>query len=247
MTDGDLNAHPESFDEGWHREDRNAGGITAGTVVNWLVLILVLIAVGVLAAGAALGRTGIGFLDSLPRWWAEQVGDEVQGDYTTGSIYGLIIGSAFAFVPLLVLAQVRRKFFSWTWRFIVVLLAIVLALPNWLTIAVAVGTSLASQDGRIILTTEGPGFRNGSAIGAVVGLALGLIVVITSMRLGHQRRKVRELKARINELERHDGADVRPSAADADPEPEVARSEPEVAKPEPVIEPVAESDRNASE
>ena len=46
MSDEDLNARPESIDEGWHPEDRNGGGISAGKVVNWLVLVLVLVAVG---------------------------------------------------------------------------------------------------------------------------------------------------------------------------------------------------------
>ena len=192
MSDEDLNARPESIDEGWHPERRN-NGVSAGSIVNWLVLALVLAAVGYLAYGAAQ--------DFFPRWWAEQVGMEVAADSTRGMILGLGIGAVFTFVPLLLLAQARRRFFSWAWRIIVALLAIALALPNWLTVAVAIGTSRAAQDGRIIMTAEAPDFRNGSAIGALVGAVLGLIVVGTSMRLSQQRRRVRELRSKVSELE----------------------------------------------
>ena len=212
MSDDDLNARPESIDEGWHRENRGGGGVSAGKVINWLVLVLVLVAVGYLAYGAARAF--------FPRWWAEQVGMEVAANSNRGMILGLGIGAAFTFVPLLLLAQVRRRFLSWAWRAIVALLAIIVAMPNWLTIAVAVGTSRAAQDGRIIMTAEAPGFRNGSAIGAIVGGVLGLIVVGTSMRLGQQRRRVRELRGKVSELEERtfaDGSDSDQPGDDAPP------------------------------
>jgi gas vesicle protein len=218
MSDEDLNARPESIDEGWHPEKRYGGGVSAGSVVNWLVLVLVLVAVGYLAYGAAQ--------DFFPRWWAEQVGMEVVADSTRGMIFGLGIGAVFTFVPLLLFAQARRRVFSWAWRFIIALLAVALALPNWLTVAVAIGTSRAAQDGRIIMTAEAPGFRNGSAIGAIVGGVLGLIVVGTSMRLSQQRKRVRELKYKVSDLERRTftdasdsdepGQEPLPKAPDAD-------------------------------
>lgn len=200
MSEDDVNARPESIDEGWHRDDRNSGGISAGKVVNWLVLVLVMVAVGYLAYGIAQ--------DFFPRWWAEQVGLEVGANATRGMILGLCVGSIFTFVPLLLLAQARRRVFSWAWRIIIALLAIALAVPNWLTVAVAIGTTRAAYDGRIIMTAEAPDFRNGSAIGAIVGGLLGLIVVGTSMRLAQQRRRVRELKSRVSELEKRTFSDV---------------------------------------
>ena len=194
MSEEDLNARPESIDEGWHPEDRHGGGgVSAGKVVNWLVLALVLAAVGYLAYGAAKAF--------FPEWWAEQVGLQVNGSYTRGMLFGLGVGAVFTFIPLLLLAQVRRRFFSWTWRLIIALLAIAFAMPNWLTVAVAIGASPAAQNGRIIMTADAPGFRNGSAVGAIVGGVLGLIVVGTSMRLGQQRKRVRELKSKVSELE----------------------------------------------
>jgi hypothetical protein len=200
MPEGDVNGRPESYDEGWKRDERryDRGGISAGKWLNWLVLVLVLVAVGYLAYGAAAAF--------FPRWWAEQVAARVHGSRTQAIAHGFGVGSVFTFIPLLVFAQVRRRFFNWTWRLIVALVAVVLALPNWLTVAVAIGTSQAAADGRVILSSEAPGFRNGSAAGAIAGLILGLIVVGTSMRLGHQRKKVRELRGKVSELERRNGS-----------------------------------------
>jgi hypothetical protein len=211
MSDGDLNGRPESYDEGWKREERryDRGGVSAGKWLNLLVLALVLAAVGYLAYGAAV--------EFFPRWWAEQVGARVDGSRAQAIAYGFGVGSLFTFIPLLVFAQIRRRFFNWTWRLIVALIAIALAMPNWLTVAVAIGTSSAAADGRAILTAQAPGFRNGSAAGAIAGLILGLLVVGTSMRLGHQRKKVRELKGRLSELETRNGAEAEPVDDDRTP------------------------------
>lgn len=201
MNEGELNPRPESFDEKLDRDERryDKGGVAAGKWLNRLVLVLVLVAVGYLAYGAAAAF--------FPRWWAQHVGDYVAGGRARGSLYGFGIGAVFTFVPVFLIAQARRGFFNWTWRAIVVLVAIIIALPNWLTIAVAIGTSSAAADGRAIMTSEAPGFRNGSAAGAIAGLLLALVVVGTGMRLGHRRRQVRELRDKVSRLEKKQFSD----------------------------------------
>jgi hypothetical protein len=194
MSDGDLNPRPESFDPGRDQRTYDRKRIRAGRWLNWLVLILVLAALGVLAYGLAR--------EFFPRRWAEEVGAVVDGSQFRGLAYGFGVGMVFTLVPILFLAQARRRFFNWTWRAIVAVLAVILALPNWLTIAVAIGTSRSAVDGRIILTESAPGFRNGSAAGAVVGLLVALVLIGYGLRLGQRRRQVSDLKAKVSDLEK---------------------------------------------
>jgi hypothetical protein len=221
MNEGDLNPRPEQFDDAPYGDERRyrKRGVTAGKVVNWLVLLLVVAAVGF--------ATYLAAVDFVPRWWARQVADQVGKSQVRGIVFGLGVGSIFTFVPILVWAQVRRGFFNWVWRIIVTLVALALAAPNWLTLSVFVGTSRAASDGRALMASSAPGFRNGSVAGAIVGALLALIIVGTSMRLSHRRRQVNQLRGRVSELEQSQavpahrevihGDDVPPSA---DPQPE---------------------------
>ena len=195
MTEGDLDPRPERFDDRPHADERRyrKSGITAGKVVNWLVLLLVLAALGF--------ATYLAAVDFVPRWWARQVADQVVKSEVRGLAFGLGVGSIFTFVPLVVWAQVRRSFFNWVWRIILTLVALALAAPNWLTLSVVFGTSSAADDGRAILRASAPGFRSGSAAGATVGVMLALIVIGTSLRLSQRRKQVSELRGRVSELE----------------------------------------------
>lgn len=200
MSDGDLNPRPEQFDNASYGDERRyrKRGVTAGKVVNWLVLLLVLAAVGF--------ATYLAAVDFVPRWWARQVADQVGKSQVRGIVFGLGVGSIFTFVPMVVWAQARRGFFNWVWRIILTLVALALAAPNWLTLSIFVGTSRAAADGRTIMASSAPGFRNGSAAGAIVGALLALIIVGTSMRLSHRRRQVNELRGRVSELEQSQAA-----------------------------------------
>ena len=150
----------------------------AGTWVNRAVLALVLIALAYVAYALSAAF--------FPRWWAQRVGDQVGGQLSAGTLWGLFYGFVFTLVPLLLLAQMRRRFFSWTWRFIVLAVAVVLAIPNWLTLAVVLGTSNAAHAGERIFDVEAPGFRAATAIGAVAGAVVALVLVGASMRLARQ-------------------------------------------------------------
>jgi signal transduction histidine kinase len=176
------------------RYDRR--GVQAGTWVNRAVLALVLVALAYIAYALSAAF--------FPRWWAQRVGDQAGGELSAGTLWGLFYGFVFTFIPLLVLAQMRRRFFNWTWRFIVLAVAVVLATPNWLTLAVVLGNSKAAHAGERIFDVEAPGFRNASAIGAVTGLVVTLALVGASIRLSGRRREVKELKGRLSEREQEE-------------------------------------------
>jgi hypothetical protein len=173
------------------RYDRQ--GVKASTWVNRAVLVLVLIALVYLAYALSAAF--------FPRWWAQRVGDQVGGELSAGTLWGLFYGFVFTLVPLLLLAQMRRRFFSWTWRLIVLAVAVVLAAPNWLTLAVVLGTSNAAHAGERIFDVEAPGFRAATAIGAASAALVALILVGASMRLARRRRQVKDLKGRLSERE----------------------------------------------
>jgi uncharacterized membrane protein (DUF485 family) len=138
----------------------------------------------------------------FPRWWAQRVADQVDGSVTRGTTWGLFYGFVFSAVPLLLLSQVRRRFFSWTWRGIVALVAIVLAAPNWLTLSVVAGDSRAAHAGERIMDVDAPGFRAATLIGVVVGAALVLVLTAASIRLKRRKDEVARLKGERDELRR---------------------------------------------
>ena len=128
----------------------------------------------------------------IPRWWAQRVGNVVEGSLTVGALYGLFIGFVFTVAPLLLVLAVyrwrskRRTWLGWLgWLALVLLLAV----PNLMTLGIVLGISDAAHAGDRILDVEGPGFRLWSLVGAIVGAAavLGSIYLVRSQRASRQR------------------------------------------------------------
>ena len=78
----------------------------------WAGVALVVVVLGGLIASA-----------TVPRWWAQRVGDQVNGSITQGTLLGLFYGFVFTLVPIAVLVLVLRWRTSWRW----VVFALVLA------------------------------------------------------------------------------------------------------------------------
>ena len=113
---------------------------------------------------------------TIPRWWAQRIGDQVDGSIVAGTLVGLFYGFVFTFLPLLVLATV----FRWrrTWRALVMAaaFAILLAIPNLLTLGIVIGAGNAAHAGDRILDVEAPAFRGASLAGALLAAGLSLFV-----------------------------------------------------------------------
>ena len=143
---------------------------------NWsrrLVVSAVVLALLLLAALAASA--------TIPRWWAQRIGEQVDGSIVTGTFVGLFYGFVFTLLPLLVLAAVLR--WRRTWRALAIALgvALVLALPNLMTLAISAGRGNAAHAGDRILDVEAPAFRGGSLVGALVAAAfVGLTYLVLS-------------------------------------------------------------------
>jgi hypothetical protein len=155
---------------------------------------------GLVAIAAAYGLALVAAA-FFPRWWAQRVADQVNGDLTSGILWGLFYGFVFTLVPLLLVAQLRRRFFSWTWRGILLVVAVLLATPNWFTLSIVVGSGNAAHAGERILDVDAPGFRVASAIGAAGAAGLVVLLLVTGVLASRRRRQVRDLKGRLHERE----------------------------------------------
>jgi hypothetical protein len=132
------------------------------------------IVVGLVVAGAvvAVWLAGAAFLS---RWWAQRIGDQVQGSITTGTLVGLFYGFVFTLLPLVILALALWLLDSWRWRVVAIVLALLVAMPNLLTLGIVLGTGSGAHAGDRILDVEAPAFRGGTLVGALV--AAGLIAI----------------------------------------------------------------------
>ena len=149
---------------------------------------------------------------TIPRWWAQRIGDQVDGSITAGIALGLFYGIVFTFLPLFVLTFALRRRRTWRARAWLVGLAILLALPNLFTLGIVIGNSSAAHAGERTLDVRAPDFRGATLVGAIIGAAavIGLRYLLASRR----RAKEREAALR-GELRSRDDATV---VAPADPE-----------------------------
>jgi uncharacterized membrane protein (DUF485 family) len=144
---------------------------------NWVLrIVLVLLAAVAVYVGF---RVSAAF---FPRWWAHRVAHQTTDSLTSGTLWGLFYGFVFTFIPLLLIFQIRRRFFNWTWRLIVVIIGLLLAAPNWLTLSVVAGSSKSSHAGERIFDDNSPGFRAGTLIGVVVAAVLAMLITAVSVQ-----------------------------------------------------------------
>jgi hypothetical protein len=153
----------------------------------------------VIALIVIVGLVLAGFLGAafIPRWWAQRIGDQVNGSIVGGVFLGLFYGFVFTALPLLVLWQGFRKRRPWRVWAAWVIGAVLLALPNLFTLGIVLGNGNAAHAGDRTLDVEAPGFRGGAlagAIAAVVALTLAQFLLLSRRR---KEAEIRELKERL--------------------------------------------------
>jgi MFS family permease len=149
-----------------------------------------LIVAGVVVASVLLG--GLIASATIPRWWAQRIGDQVDGSIVTGVLVGLFYGFVFTALPLLVLAAVLR--WRRTWRAIAVgaVFALILAIPNLMTLGIVLGTGNAAHAGERTLDVDAPAFRGATLAGALLALAMAGFVGYLIASRGRARSAGRE-------------------------------------------------------
>jgi hypothetical protein len=150
----------------------------------------------------------------LPRWWAHRVGAQSSGNFTAGIALGLTYGFVFTVVPLAVVwwaFRKRRSVRAWA---MLLAAALLLALPNLLTLGIVVGSGGAAHAGERTLDVDAPGFRNATLAGAI---AAALVFAVGGYLLRSRRRTNERLQSLRSELEsRHE---ERAEAVDDGPGP----------------------------
>lgn len=137
------------------------------------------------------------FLDAfLPRWWAQVIGNAVDGSFTAGAWWGLVVGALFTLIPVLFLAQAVLTRWSWSARSGFLALAVLFAVPNLLTLGIVLGTSSAAHAGERILDVDGPAFRGGTAWGAVIGGLVALVIVVMSVLYRRRGTRLKDLRSK---------------------------------------------------
>ncbi|MGW0020620.1 hypothetical protein ACWDUD_20025 [Rhodococcus sp. NPDC003382] len=137
----------------------------------------------------------------VPRWWAQRIAGLADGGMVRGTLWGLMFGFLCTFVPLALL--------SWVWRvrdwryhrglqIVLAIVALLVAVPNLMTLSIVLGGGNAAHAGERILDVDGPGFRGASLIGAVLGSLVFVIAAVVSMR---HRKRGEELRRARGELE----------------------------------------------
>ena len=143
-----------------------------GRRAMWAGAVLVLVLLAGLIASA-----------TVPRWWAQRIGNQVDGSITQGTLLGLFYGFVFTLLPLAVLVLILRWRSSWRWVVFAVVLAAILALPNLMTLGIVLGRGNAAHAGDRILDVEAPAFRGGTLAGAILaGLLVGFVAYLVVSR-----------------------------------------------------------------
>jgi uncharacterized membrane protein (Fun14 family) len=131
----------------------------------------------VVLVGGLLVAAWVFVVSVLPRWWSHQVGDQVDGDLTTGGLLGFMYGFLATFLPLVVIVLVWRFGRRSTWAWLVgVAVALLLAAPNLVTLGIVVGQGSAAHAADRTLDVEAPWFRGGMVVGVAVGALLAFFV-----------------------------------------------------------------------
>jgi hypothetical protein len=131
---------------------------------------------------------------TVPRWWAHRVGDQVDGSITQGTTVGLVYGFVFTFLPIVAIVLILR--WRRTWKTIVaaILIGVLLALPNLMTLSIVVGRGNAAHAGDRTLDVDAPAFRGASLVGAI--LAVALVAFIGWLVVSRDRAHSRAQRAR---------------------------------------------------
>jgi len=134
----------------------------------------------------------------VPRWWAQRVGNVIDGSLVAGNTMGFGFGFAFTLLPIFVLYLGWRFKKSWKRALGFIVGAFVVGAPNLMTLGIVVGSGNAAHAGERILDVEGPGFRGGSLVGAIAAVVIGIVLVWLVSSRRRNKNKASDLKHELD-------------------------------------------------
>lgn len=130
----------------------------------------------------------------MPRWWAQRIGDAVDGRITVGAFLGIAAGVIFTVLALFVLWLGFRFRSSWRRAFVTLVVAALAASPNLLTLGIVIGDGSAAHAGERILDVDGPGFRGGTLVGTIIGVIVAATFAWVAASRRRNKRRVQDLR-----------------------------------------------------
>lgn len=135
----------------------------------------------------------------IPRWWSHRIGDASSGAFSTGVLLGICFGIVFTVLPLGLLWFTMRRPMRWKTRAVWLVLAVILAAPNLMTMGVAIGTGGGAHAGQRTMDVEAPGFRGATAVGALIAALIFVVLVIAYRRKGRPPKVPKRPKTATSE------------------------------------------------
>lgn len=155
------------------------GWLIAGFVVVAIVLVAILV-----------------WTQFLPRWWAQTIARQTGGTVSGGVGWGLIHGFVFTLIPLVLLGfAVLRQWKAPIVRFVLAGLAVVVALPNLITLSITLSPGRANEIARTTMDVNAPFFQGSVLVGAIIAGVIGAGLGVWSVIQGRRNRELAEFRA----------------------------------------------------
>lgn len=193
MTD-DTTLSGTPSDNGGKDSKSGKGGF-GETIGSGLLFVGLLVFLGLGALFGWVIAITIGF-----RAWASWLGNRIDGNMLEGTLWGLCLGFFFSLIPLVVARQALRRRMSFVARLVVVVIALVVALPNIATMAIHFGSGDAAHAGQRIFDVDAPGVVVGSYVGMGFGVGVFLLLVVWGLIRWNDKRKTRKLSRKLAEM-----------------------------------------------
>ncbi len=154
--------------------------------------------------GVGIGAVVLAYLiggQIIPREWADFIARRVDKSFWAAVFYGLSNGIVFTFVPLLILYIGFRKRRSWGVWLTFLIVALIIALPNLMTLGIVLGNGNPAHDAQRTFSTDAQYYRGWNLAGAMIGVLLFLFAAWIMIRRHRLRDREHAVKAERKALD----------------------------------------------